>query len=285
MQSLRQQISNTFIVAGLPGQLENSRQQFLARNDAAALKQLTLVAVGLLVTALLLWLIAGYHGAFHLLNQFTPVFPETFWQIATFMGDTTLALTLALMVARRNPAILWVIFIAAIYGTLVTHGLKSLFGAGRPPVELLAGEYHLVGKALKNGSFPSGHSLTAFIFVAIAYYFSTQPLLRRTLLLVGALVAVSRVMVAAHWPVDVLVGSAFGILVSVAAIKTAERFSFGFRISMHLFIVLLLLVAALMILAGHDGGYPKALLFAKVIAFFALIVFITEYFYPVRKSK
>ncbi len=284
MQSLREQISNTFIVSGLSEQLQRSQQQFLARNDTAALKQLTLVASGLLITALLLWMTAGYHGAFHLLNQFTPAFPGAFWQIITFMGDTTFALTLALIIARRNPAILWVIFIAAIYGTLVTHGLKNLFGAGRPPVELIAGDYNLVGKAFRNGSFPSGHSLTAFVFVSTAYYFSTQPLLRRSLLLLGALVALSRVMVAAHWPVDVLVGSAFGILVVVAAVKTAERFSVGFNLPTHLFIVFLLLVAALMILAGHDGGYPGALLFGKVTAFSALMVFITEYFYPTRKS-
>ncbi|WP_299195146.1 phosphatase PAP2 family protein [uncultured Amphritea sp.] len=284
MRSLREQINNTFIVAGLSVQLKSSQQQFLARNDVAALKQLMLVAAGLLITALLLWITAGYHGAFHLLNQFTPAFPEAFWQIITFMGDTTLALTLALIIARRNPAILWVIFIAAIYGTLVTHGLKNLFGAGRPPVELVAGEYNLVGKAFRNGSFPSGHSLTAFVFVSIAYYFFTQPLLRRALLLLGGLVALSRVMVAAHWPVDILVGSAFGILVAVAAVKTAERLSFGFKPSMHLFIVFLLLVAALMIMSGHDGGYSEALLFGKLIAFSALMVFITEYFYPGRKS-
>lgn len=285
MQSLREQINNTFIVDGLSLQLNSSRQQFLAQNDSVALKQLTLVALSFLTVALLLWMIVGYHGAFHFFNQFTPKFPETFWQIVTFMGDTTLALTLALIVARRNPAILWVIFIAAIYGTLVTHGLKNLFGAGRPPVELLVGEYNLVGKAFRNGSFPSGHSLTAFIFVSIAYYFFTHRWVRLSLLLTGGVIALSRVMVAAHWPVDVLVGSAFGMLVAVAAVKTAQHFSLGFKVPMHLFTVFLLLTAALMIMFGHDGGYPKALLFGKLVALSALLVFISEYFYPVRKPR
>ena len=285
MQSLREQINNTFIVDGLSVQLNSSRQQFAAQNDYVALKQLALVALSFLMAALLLWMIAGYHGAFHFFNQFTSSFPESFWQIVTFMGDTTLALTLALIVARRNPAILWVIFIAAIYGTLVTHGLKNFFGAGRPPVELLVGEYNLVGKAFRNGSFPSGHSLTAFIFVSIAYYFFTHRWVRLSLLLTGGLIALSRVMVAAHWPVDVLVGSAFGILVAVAAVKTAQRFSLGFKLPMHLFIVFLLLTAALMILGGHDGGYPQAQLFAKVIALFALLVFVYEYFLPLKQSR
>ncbi len=285
MQSLLTQIKACFIVAGLPGQLESAQQRFNQETDQQALLRLTQLALVLLGTALLLWLIAGYHGAFHLLNQFTPYLPSTFWQIATFMGDTTFVLALSLLVARRNPAILWVLLIAAVYGTLATHGFKNLFDAARPPVALLTEEFNLVGRALKNGSFPSGHSLSALVFVSTAYYFFRNPALRVALLLVGGLVALSRVMVAAHWPVDVLVGSALGILVTVAAIVTAQKFSLGFRKPMHLFIVCLLLTAALMILGGHNGGYPQALLFAKVIALFSLIVFICEYFLPAQQSR
>ncbi|BBB25029.1 phosphatase PAP2 family protein [Amphritea japonica] len=285
MQSLLTQIKACFIVAGLPGQLESAQQRFNQETDPQALVRLTLLALVLLGTALLLWLIAGYHGAFHLLNQFTPYFPSTFWQIVTFMGDTTFVLALSLLVARRNPAILWVLLIAAVYGTLATHGFKNLFDAGRPPVTLLTDEYNLVGRALKNGSFPSGHSLSALVFVTTAYYFFNNPVLRVSLLLIGGLVALSRVMVAAHWPIDVLVGSALGILVTVAAIKTAQRYALGFRLPTHFFILFLLLTAALMILGGHDGGYPQAHLFAKVIALSSLLVFVFEYFLPPRQPR
>ncbi|MBQ0755688.1 MAG: phosphatase PAP2 family protein [Amphritea sp.] len=285
MQSLLTQIKQCFIIAGLPDQLKSAQQGFNKQTDQPALTRLTLLALALLGTALLLWLLAGYHGAFHLFNQFTPYLPATFWQIATFMGDTTFVLALSLLVARRNPAILWVLLIAAVYGTLATHGFKNLFDAARPPVALLTDDYNLVGRALRNGSFPSGHSLSALVFVTTAYYFFNNPVLRGTLLLVGGVVALSRVMVAAHWPIDVLVGSALGILVTVAAIKTAQRFSLGFRLPMHLFILFLLLTAALMILGGHDGGYPQAHLFAKVIALSSLLVFVFEYFLPLKQSR
>ncbi len=285
MQSLLTQIKQCFMVTGLPDQLKSAQQRFNQQTDQQALTRLTLLALILLGTALVLWLIAGYHGAFHLLNQFTPYLPSTFWQIVTFMGDTTLVLSLSLLVARRNPAILWVLLIAAVYGTLATHGFKNLFDAARPPVTLLTDDYNLVGRALRNGSFPSGHSLSALVFVTTAYYFFNNPALRVGLLLIGGLVALSRVMVAAHWPIDVLVGSALGILVTVAAIKTAQRFSLGFRVPMHLFILFLLLTAALMILGGHDGGYPQAQLFAKVIALSSLLVFVFEYFLPLKQPR
>lgn len=285
MQNLLSQIKACFIVADLPARLDHSQQIFNDQYDAQALKRLTQLALVLLGGGVLLWLVAGYHGAFHLLNQFTPRLPATFWQIVTFMGDTTFVLTLALLVARRKPELLWVLFIAAIYGTLATHGLKTLFAADRPPVALLAGDYNLVGKALRNGSFPSGHSFTAFAFVSVAYYFFNDRQLRRGLLLLGGLIGLSRVMVAAHWPVDVLVGGALGMLITVAAVKTARLSPIGFRWPMHLFILFLLLVADLMIMSGHTGGYPQAQLFAKVVAFTALLVFVSEYFLPARKHR
>ncbi|GGK65538.1 phosphatase PAP2 family protein [Amphritea balenae] len=285
MQNLLAQIKGCFIVTGLPDQLQSSRQQFALHYDTESLKRLTQLAGVFLVLAVLLWAVAGYHGAFHLLNQFTPLLPDTFWQIATFMGDTTVVLSISLLVARRNPAILWVLLIAAVYGTLVTHGLKNLVGAERPPVSLVTGEYNLVGKALKNGSFPSGHSLTAFVFVSIAFYFFRNFYLRIALLLTGALIAFSRVMVAAHWPVDVFVGSGFGLLVTVAAVVTAQHIHWGFKVPLHLFIVFLLVVASLMILTGHDGGYPQAHLFGKLIAFSALLMFIVDYFFPYKSSS
>ena len=283
MQNLLSQIKACFIVADLPARLDASRQRFDDQYDVQALKRLMQLALVLLGVALLLWLVAGYHGAFHLLNQMTPLLPATFWQIVTFMGDTTFVLTLALFVARRKPELLWVLFITAIYGTLATHGLKTLFDAERPPVALAAGDYNLVGNALRNGSFPSGHSFTAFAFVSLAYYFFNNRPLRWGLLLLGGLVGLSRVMVAAHWPVDVLVGGALGMLITVAAVKTARLSLTGFRWPMHLFILFLLVVAALMIMFGHSGGYPQAQLFAKVIAFAALLVFVSEYFLPARK--
>jgi membrane-associated phospholipid phosphatase len=285
MLSLIEQIKRCFIGEGLQPQLDESRYQFLSNPDDHGLKQLMITAAVCLGLAFLLWVIAGYHGAFHLLNQFTPVLPDGLWQWLTFMGDTTLVLCLTLLFARRNPAMLWVVFIAAVYGTLVVHGLKNLLDAVRPPVELDPGTYHLVGKALRNGSFPSGHSLTAFVFASVLFYFVRNRYLRIGLLIMAALAAISRVMVAAHWPVDVLVGSAFGMLVVVAAVHTARRYRWGISRPMHLFTVFLMVVAALMILGGHDGGYPAALLPAKLVAFSCLLVFVIEYFYPPKQTR
>lgn len=285
MKSLLSQIKTCFIVADLSSSLSNAQQRFKTEYDAQALIRLIQVALLLLSIALIIWLTAGYHGGFHLLNQFTPLLPSTLWQIVTFMGDTTFVLTVALLIAHRKPELLWVLFIAAIYGTLVTHGLKNLFDAQRPPVALLRDEFNLVGHAFKNGSFPSGHSFTAFAFVSVAYYFFKQRQVRWALFLLGGFVGFSRVMVAAHWPVDVLVGGSLGMLVTAAAIQTARWFNVGFRRPMHLFILFLLVVAALMIMFGHTGGYPQAQLFAKVVAMSALLVFTWHYFLPTRKSS
>ena len=65
-------------------------------------------------------------------------------------------------------------------------------------------------------SFPSGHSMNAFaVAVVYGYYF---PFMLIPLLALAALIAASRVFFSLHYPSDVTVGAAVGILVASAVI-------------------------------------------------------------------
>lgn len=71
---------------------------------------------------------------------------------------------------------------------------------------------HIVGPPLRAHSFPSGHAQTAF---CVATYLSF--LFRRfSLILLGlaCLVALSRIYVGAHYPLDVIAGAAIGAIFS-----------------------------------------------------------------------
>ena len=75
-----------------------------------------------------------------------------------------------------------------------------------------------------NPSFPSGHSATAFAAAtAIAI---VSPRLRPWALAIAAAVALSRVYLRVHFPLDVvagaLVGAALGALCAVAALRVAR---------------------------------------------------------------
>ncbi|MHA6298992.1 phosphatase PAP2 family protein [Devosia sp. CAU 1758] len=95
---------------------------------------------------------------------------------------------------------------------LMTNLLKRLVGRGRPT------EYETVGAfAFQNvlndwtfQSFPSGHSATAAAMAFVAGFLC--PPLFPILLVVGIVVAISRVPVGMHYPTDVFAGVVVGML-------------------------------------------------------------------------
>lgn len=90
--------------------------------------------------------------------------------------------------------------------------LKEVFDRARPP---LAG-IDAVGVIPSSASFPSGHSATAFAAaVAVGIFY---PRLRRPLLALAAVVALSRVYLGVHYASDVLVGTLLGVLLGLASV-------------------------------------------------------------------
>jgi membrane-associated phospholipid phosphatase len=94
---------------------------------------------------------------------------------------------------------------------------KELFDRARPP--LANPTLDVVGALPASASFPSGHAATAF--AAAVAVGMVHPRLRRPLLLLAMLVALSRVYLGVHYATDVLVGSALGALLGFAAGWTA----------------------------------------------------------------
>lgn len=113
---------------------------------------------------------------------------------------------------------LFVLVSLALSGVVV-NVLKPLLGRLRPKHlwrdDLYGFGFSFSRSDLTANSFPSGHSQTLFaIATALALLF---PRLRWPLLAFAALVALSRVMVSAHFVSDVLLGSYIGLVAAVAA--------------------------------------------------------------------
>lgn len=261
--------------------LSEARTTFVQSTDNQATLHLLLISGSLLCLAALLAAVAGYHGGFFTLNHLGPLLPGSVWQMVTFIGDTAMGLCLMLFFAKRNPAILWVILLAALYGMLVSHGLKQSVAALRPPAVLAAEQFNLIGPAFRNNSFPSGHTFSTFILVTSLFYFARQRSTRLSLLVLGLMVGLSRIMVGVHWPVDVLVGAALAIPTTLLAIYSAKRWHWGFRVSGHLFVLSLLIMASIS-LYWHNGGYPAATVFGQLIASSALLFCLVDYLAPAQ---
>ncbi len=76
-------------------------------------------------------------------------------------------------------------------------------------------------------SFPSNHAVNNF--AAAVFFYKLFPKLKWILLITASLIAISRVYIGVHYPSDILggavIGSAFGYIFSVGAIKLDEYFA------------------------------------------------------------
>ena len=92
---------------------------------------------------------------------------------------------------------------------------KVIFRVPRPWVQY-ADELECALPSTATGySFPSGHSTTAGALWGTAYKFSRKQWLKVLSIILIILVPISRVYLTCHWPLDVIVGTALGLLFSL----------------------------------------------------------------------
>lgn len=127
---------------------------------------------------------------------------------------------LSLVMRKRTPRLALIemtqlyafIFVGVGLPGLLSNLIKRAIGRSRPEFIEQAG--HLGFQQIFNDwtyqSFPSGHTTTAFAFAFVVGFLSRRWFL--PLLLVAAVVGISRVAVGAHYPTDVIGGVVVGTL-------------------------------------------------------------------------
>ncbi|MBX9705392.1 MAG: phosphatase PAP2 family protein, partial [Gammaproteobacteria bacterium] len=149
------------------------------------------------------------------------------WQNITFLGDGLPAFVLLVFFSRRYPKILWFALVITVFVGIGVQAAKNIMDLMRPAAVLGVENIHVIGQVLRTHSFPSGHSATALSLAALLNYFLPKKY-TYLLLLCAVIVAWSRVVVGAHWPVDVIVGSIFGWYGTHLSILVAERCKWNF---------------------------------------------------------
>jgi len=243
-----------------------------SRRSQSCLLWVSLLA---LLSALLCWALFGYHAGFIALNRSGSVLPDACWESLTLLGDARLALALLLFVIYRHPYLLPAALLAILPSLLIIQGFKRGMPVERPASVLAPEQYHAIGELLHLGSFPSGHAATVAILAALLLLISSSDRQRALILSLLGLAAVSRVMIGAHWPVDVLVGTAVGLLSGWFGYVIAGRYRLGRHPLSQWCSVALLAVAALSTF-GSDGGYPEGHATAMLLAGLALARYLNQ---------
>lgn len=226
-------------------------------------------ALGLIALALTDWL-GGYdRDVFAALNGTAARLPPALWAALSLCGSVLGTLALLAPTLKTQPRWLASALLAAPLGTLFSVGGKRYFDVMRPAGVLEAGSFTQIGQKLYVHAFPSGHATTAFLVAAVLILAwpkaASRPQLALCVFGVAALVALSRIAVGAHWPLDVLVGASGGWLCGSCGVWLSGRLSFWQKPGGVRAMAAIALGASLALLFV-DLGYPLAHLWQTCLA-------------------
>ncbi|MGB0973429.1 MAG: phosphatase PAP2 family protein [Flavobacteriaceae bacterium] len=166
---------------------------------------------------------------FYYLNTNLSAFPS-FQLNITQIGDVFVGLSLISMFIILAPK-LWEGLLASSAISLIASGvLKNIFDMPRPAKRIDPDLFVIIGERHSGySSLPSGHSITIFVVFTILL-FAFMPRKRTSKLLwytgmlsLGFIVALSRVAIGAHFPIDVLSGSIIGFSSTVLGIILCNK--------------------------------------------------------------
>ncbi len=149
----------------------------------------------------------------------------TFYGSAQFLLPAYILLIIFYLI-KKNSAYAIDIAIIGISSTAVMFLLKNIFKRHRPAIPVI--------KNIVGYSFPSGHSLSSFIFCSVVAYLIFQSSLKKPLkyistfllLLISLTIGLSRIILNVHFASDVIAGFCLGlvlVLLSFSIIKKIRK--------------------------------------------------------------
>ncbi len=225
---------------------------------------------GILLAALL-W--KGWNrDLFLVLNGLSKYTGDGLWAHVTLLGDGLMAVVLVFPLLRRRSEAVWGMVIATLLVTAFLHTLHALIPSPRPPALLPADTLHVIGPALLHGSFPSGHTSTAFALAAVLCgSWVRNPAGRAGLTIMACLAGLSRCVVGVHWPADVLGGIMLGWTCGWIGVRIAHRATWGASKAFVRVWGGALTGAALFQIFFYHSGYPGTEVFVKATGVICLL--------------
>lgn len=159
---------------------------------------------------------------------------------------------------RQLLAVSGFVFLGVGLPGLVANLLKRAIGRGRPEVfnEVGSLHFHSFAGQASYESFPSGHATTAFALCFVVAFLAPRTIW--DMLLLSGLIAVSRVIVGAHYPTDIVGGMLVGTLGAYAVRNAFAARGWAFRRAPGGAIVRRRLSAVRRLFSRRRRRYPSA---------------------------
>ncbi|MBN2018372.1 MAG: phosphatase PAP2 family protein [Candidatus Cloacimonetes bacterium] len=218
---------------------------------------------------------------FLLFNKANTITGDRFWGFITLFGDGLFAAVLLFPFLKKRPDIIWSVLIASIFYMIVLHSLKRILDVPRPAGVLPADTFHIIGRRLTKHAFPSGHSTTIFTLMGVIAFTFRQKAIFMWSIIFALLVGFSRIVVGAHWPIDVLAGALLGWFSAWIGVSLADKSTWGYSRISQIIYGIVLLVCTVDLLLIYNTHYPLAdpikwiagiiCLFVGIVAFYKVI--------------
>jgi len=201
------------------------------QTNPSVLRQNKMYFTGLLFVLListLFLLINGKTTAFISLNSYHPFLLNVFFINYTFIGDGIFALCLiaAMFFYYKRKKQGFALLYSFLISGLVVQIIKNLVDSPRPKLFFEAGQYlnFIDGVSLaNNSSFPSGHTATAFAIATVMVLMMKDKTSQLLILIAAVLAGYSRIYLAQHFLLDVMIGAAIGSTSGVLSFYLAKN--------------------------------------------------------------
>jgi len=203
----------------------------------------------------------------------------------TQLGDVLISLPFLTVFILYAPRVWGAILSSTVIAGVLSFPLKALFGIPRPAAMFDNDSFVIVGETLTgHTSFPSGHSIATFTVVSILLFaFMPKGLKFKILwsafiLSIGLIIAISRVGVGAHYPLDVVAGGAMGYMSGLIGILINNKVSWLNWIKNKKYYPIIMIVLTIWIIAIVDKLFVHNL----VVYYFSLAAILTTLFLMIK---
>lgn len=196
-------------------------------------------------------------NSFYFINYHLGHYPRLQYNLTQF-GDALIFLSFLSILVLYEPKVWEALFSGLLLSLILSCSLKNIFAVPRPAVVFNNDSFFIVGKAVcGHNSLPSGHSITVFtVLTVLLFGFMPKKLKIKipwisSILMIGFILAFTRVGVGAHYPIDVIVGSIVGYISGLLGIFISRKYKIWNwigNIKFYPILILLFLICAIMLI-------------------------------------
>ncbi len=230
-----------------------------------------------LIASCVIYFSQSNQSLFFTINRLSQYTGDMFWAVLTIFSDGLVSFIILVPWIRRKPRLIWAVFLAAVMFTLIGQGIKRIVDVPRPPQLLAPDAFHLIGPDWGQHAFPSGHAAMIFMLAGVFVFTINKPRWRLFLIMLASLIALSRVVVGVHWPLDILAGSAIGWVGVWVGLRLSKYTGWGWRGIGQKIMGIVLLGACVVLFFLDYTGYKGIMELQRVIAVVFFTIGMNEY--------